>query len=76
MNTNRKYRIIYFDIHCQLNDEEYGLDELLNQDDNLEVQYSAQERTDEILDLKNGESMYFQVNRDNDNSKAVLLRIK
>lgn len=54
------------DIHTLLDPKDFGED--------FEYKYAAQEVTDEILDLKVGESMYFQPNRDDKNSKGVIIR--
>ena len=40
----------------------------------LEVMFTIQDEIDAILDLKVGESMYFQVTRDNANDKGVIVR--
>lgn len=37
--------------------------------------YSMQDLIDEVLDLKDGESMYFKPNRDNDLAKGIITRI-
>lgn len=36
--------------------------------------YALNEMLDEILDLKVGDSLYFKHNRDNKDSKAIILR--
>ena len=60
----------------QIFEIEFNLYDLLKVDEySSEVFYSIQEKTDEILDLKNGESLYFQANRDNENDKGIILRI-
>jgi len=42
----------------------------------FEYRFAAQEISDDILDLKVNESMYYQPNRDDKDSKAIILRIK
>ena len=41
----------------------------------MEYKYAMYEKMDEILDLKRLQSMYFQPNRDDDNSKGIITRI-
>ena len=61
----------------QIFEIEFNLYDLLKVNEySSEVFYSVQDKTDEILDLKNGESLYFQANRDNENDKGIILRIK
>lgn len=38
--------------------------------------YAMQERVDEILDMKADETIHFQFNRDDKNSKGIILRIQ
>lgn len=57
--------------------EALDLNELLDHREmanEYEYKYAAQDITDKILDLKEGESMYFQPNRDNKNSKGIIVR--
>ena len=62
---------------AQIFEIEFNFYELLKEDENAtEVFYAMQGKTDEILDLKNGESLYFQANRDNENDKGIILRIQ
>jgi len=49
------------------------LNEIL-QDDKSELAYALWQMLDEILDLQEYQSMYFQPNRDVGQSKAILLR--
>lgn len=51
-----------------------SLHDILTGDD--EVSYSLQEVINDVLDLKKHESMYFQPNRDNKNSKAIITRVR
>jgi hypothetical protein len=43
-------------------------------DNEFEVIYSLQEQIDKVLDLQRGQSMYFQPNRDDNNSKGIITR--
>lgn len=49
--------------------------EMLFTESENEYIYALQEITDDILDLKKGKSMYFQPNRDDKESKGILLRV-
>ena len=73
--SKRKYIAVGNECN-QIFEIEFNLYDLLKVDEySSEVFYSMQEKTDEILDLKNGESLYFQANRDNENDKGIILRI-
>lgn len=61
-------QVVTENIHSLLDPKDFG--------DDYEYKYAAQEITDEILDLKVGESMYFQPNRDDKNSKGIIIRTK
>ena len=50
--------------------------EKTDQENDFEYNYALQEIVDEILDMKFNETIYFQHNRDDENSKALLTRIK
>ena len=54
----------------------WSLDELLSEDNDFEVVYALQDIIDVILDLQLGDAMYFQPNRDDSKSKAIIVRIK
>lgn len=49
--------------------------ESIFQESENEYMFALQEITDTVLDLKKGESMYFQPNRDNGKSRGIILRI-
>lgn len=56
---------------------EIELEKLLTKDEEAtEVMYSLQDEIDSVLDLKKGESMFFRANRDNENCKGIILRIR
>lgn len=44
--------------------------------DQYEYIYALREITDEVLDIRKGESMYFQPNRDNDLAKGIITRVQ
>lgn len=44
-------------------------------ENDFEYNYALQDSIDEILDMKINETIYFQYNRDNKNSKGLLTRI-
>lgn len=55
------------------------LSDLTKEDDGqgteYEYIYALQEEGDKLLDLKVGEAMYFQPNRDNDLAKGIIYRV-
>lgn len=65
MNSNRKYSIAVStkDKH-PIQIYTYTVEQLLNQDNNIEIEYSCQEYTDDILDLSIGKCIYIPM-RDN-----------
>lgn len=77
MNTVREFDIVYhlggLAIH-NTNIKLTDLPELLN--DGSELVYAFNEILDAVLDLKTGESIYFQPNRDDKNSKGIIVRVK
>ena len=44
-------------------------------ENDFEFKYALQDSIDEILDMKINETIYFQYNRDDQNSKGLLTRI-
>ena len=44
--------------------------------DDVEVYYALQDIFDKVLDLAKCESMYFQPNRDNKDSKGIITRVR
>ena len=44
-------------------------------ENDFEFKYALQDSIDEILDMKINETIYFQYNRDDKNSKGLLTRI-
>ena len=76
MQSRRQYRVIatWSNTSDALN-KVFSVQELLNEDDGTEVRYAVQEVTDELLDLRVNESMYFQPNRDDKDSKGIIVRV-
>lgn len=73
LNSKREYRVLLVE-----NGNDTSIYQSLKNilaDDGAEVNYAMQEIIDSILDLKVGESLYFQPNRDDRNSKAIIFRL-
>lgn len=70
----RKYRIAISD-SAGIGIEGITLETLLNSKEDLEYLYAMRDIIDSVLDLKAGESMYFQPNRDDKNSSGIILRV-
>jgi len=79
MNSNRKFKITHFDRE-DVKEFTIGLDVLigLKRSDftGTEMQYSLNERLDEILDLREWDRMTFLEDRSQPNSLSVLIRIQ
>jgi len=76
MNSNRVYQIAIAEA-SNIYTYDVPLAALIapdKQDNNFEYIYSLRDILDNVLDLKINESMYFQPNRDNKNTKAIILR--
>ena len=52
-----------------------SINEIINNTED-EVYFALQDEIDLVLDLRKEESMYFQPNRDNNNSKGIITRVK
>ncbi len=52
-----------------------SLSDIIN-DNEAEVYFALQDEIDLVLDLRQGDSMYFQPNRDDNNSKGIITRVK
>ena len=48
----------------------------IEENNEAEVFYALQESMDSVLDLRRNESIYFQPNRDDGNSRGIITRIK
>ena len=75
INTRRKWLLVFEDGET----EKITLTSIYSKSDqesNWEYNYALNEIIDEVLDMKVHETIYFQHNRDDENSKALLTRIK
>lgn len=73
--STRKYKLIYFgEGSLDTYEERFGLAEEVSNDD-FEYKYALADEIDKILSLSVGQTMYFMANRDNENSKGVIVRI-
>jgi hypothetical protein len=52
------------------------LTEIMDKASDSETIYAMQERIDDILDLKLKKAMFFQPNRDDNDSKGIITRIR
>ncbi|PCJ57317.1 MAG: hypothetical protein COA65_09670 [Rhodospirillaceae bacterium] len=75
-NSKRKYEITL--VERGSTDTAYReIGEIINSDkEGFEFEYALQDIIDEVLDLGLGHSMYFQSNRDNTDSKGIIVRIR
>lgn len=74
MNSKRRYKVAICD-QIGLTIENVTLNSLTDTKQDLELFYAIQDIIDEVLDLKVEESMYFQPNRDDKNSKGIIRRV-
>lgn len=79
MFSNRKFQIVICSNSGNIIIEPISLEDLFHvpsNNDNLpEWEYAIKDITDMVLDLKANESMYFQPNRDDNNSKGIIYRM-
>jgi len=77
MNSNRKFQVAICDNASNIIVQTISIEELIHgPEDNLsEWEYALRDDIDAVLDLKVGESMYFQPNRDNAGTKGIIFRI-
>jgi len=76
--SNRKWRFIYpLNIETII-DEVMTIDEIHSkiEDEETEMDYAIQDRMDELLDMREGDSIFFQFHRDEDSQKGIVIRIK
>lgn len=74
INSKRKYGVLISE-NGESVKERITINRLMNPTENdYEWVYAALDIIDEILDLKNGECLYFQPNRDNKLSKGIITR--
>ena len=71
-NSHRSYKV-FISQKGVTNIDEFNL-KMLEESDS-EIAYALQEQIDKVLDLKINESMYFQPNRNDNDSKAIITRI-
>lgn len=77
LNSKRRYKIAIQEGDAIYKDE-FPVTRLsisIRGDDDAEYIYALQDRMDEVLDLRRGESMYFQPIRDNNSTKGIIVRI-
>ncbi len=77
-NSTRIYQATGFDKGFCFK-EKFTVEQLLSskyKDSDTELLYTLQEIRDEILDLRLNEVIYIRANRDDDNAKGVLCRIR
>lgn len=75
-NSIRKYQLQMVEYSSDFTSVQLSIDRLLFPKENdFEYIYAINDLLDYVLDLKAGESMYFQCNRDNSESKGIILRI-
>lgn len=76
INTKRIYLVIFIEDEY-LFSERMGFSDIFNQDgdDVSEYNYAMQDNADAILDLKIGERLSMNFNRDNKDSGGVIKRI-
>jgi hypothetical protein len=76
LTSNRRYKVAVCD-SAGISIEEVTILRLIitDNENNFEFLYAMQDIVDKILDLREGESMIFQPNRDDSNSKGIIYRI-
>lgn len=76
VNSSRTYLCLWSEAG-EIHRKEISVSRIFNNSKNSEFEYiyAVQDRCDEILDLKLNESMYFQFNRDDEDSKGIIKRI-
>lgn len=80
MASFRKFKITHFDRE-DVKEFEITLNQLMGIDkpehfDGTEMQFSLQERLDEVLDLREWDRMVFQEDRSDKNSLSIIIRIQ
>lgn len=73
--TNREYECVTVELGAIQKKFRFPLGDLWKSD-NDEVYFALQDIGDRVLDLRVGDSLYFQPIRDDDKTKAILIRIK
>ena len=73
--SKRKFRVVLIDGNS-FHENTISFDQLIGKLSSVDEYFFAmQECIDSILDLKLNESMYFRPNRDDKNSKGIIMRI-
>ena len=76
IQSKREFKVIT--VTNKTHNETYicRLTEIMDVNSDSESFYSMQEIIDDIMDLKAGDSMYFQPCRDDNNSKGIIIRVE
>ena len=76
--SSRKWRFIYPLNLETIIDEEITINEIHSkiEDEETEMDYAIQDRMDELLDMRKGDSIFFQFHRDDDSQKGIVIRTK
>jgi hypothetical protein len=75
-HSKRKFLIVFIEGVSSVVSRELSLNEILKEDNNAwEYIYAIQDNIDNILDLKLGERLEMQFNRDNKDSFGIIKRI-
>ena len=72
--SNRKWKLITVN-----NSEQVDLEtiyEKSEQESDYEFNYALQDRIDDLLDMQINDTIYFQFNRDDENDKGIVVRVK
>lgn len=78
LSTQREFKAVYHLNGLSVHEKQFSLNDFisnLSENDCEEIYYALDEIADDVLNLKEGESLYFKPNRDCKNSKAILVRI-
>lgn len=73
MYSKRKFSVVGFEAGHELRTE-ITVNQLFDKKEDTELIYTLQEITDKVLDMKVGETLFIDLNRDNEQSKGVILR--
>lgn len=75
IQSKRHYKVAICD-QIGLSVEKITLNRLMDDSQDLELFYALRDLIDEVLDLKVDESIYFQPNRDDKNTKGIIRRVQ
>ena len=73
--SERKY-VVHISDNVTDGIKEMTFNELMQNPTGDEFIFAAQEDVDSVLDLRNGQSMYFSPNRDDAESKGIIKRVR